>query len=397
MRQKSNFCPLPFSSIALNSTGVVTPCCVFSQNEGLSVDQYSHADSEAKNFQWVTELFSKEASPIACRSCYIKENRGLPSKRTKNLTKLKPLSTSPAPYYFDLHFSNLCNLQCATCMSQFSSQWIDFDKKNVDSQFQRESHDLFKPRQGKRFVEKMVNDIKIYLQTPQEVPPEISALGGEPFMSKEFRELLRTLDREDLLDKVKISVTTNATLHDEELMTLIEGALDSTLCLSIDATGLLFNYVRGGDWHQVTKNIDTFKKYDIKRFFFFPTFSLFNFFSISDLLRWYTEVRNSYESLGRKTRIRFTSSVSSPSYTSFLVLPKEIRQEVTVLNEVKSSLSEIELQELKSLLEALHHSPRVQGIERSVAWIKEIDRIRNMKFFDLAPDYLIRHLESVHE
>ena len=81
--------------------------------------------------------------PYSCSSCKLKESQNIQSRRTRTWERkiarygqndaINILNNQEKSYirHLEITFSNLCNITCAMCSSEFSSSWINLDKKAI--------------------------------------------------------------------------------------------------------------------------------------------------------------------------------------------------------------------------------------------------------------------------
>ena len=139
---------------------------------------------------------------------------------------------SPEILYYDLRYSNLCNLRCQTCGPGASSAWAE--QLGLDNKFLS-----WEPE-----IEINPNARKIYLA------------GGEPFMIKSFSKALNGFANKDC----EIIINTNATIITDHMMDALKPFTNICFTLSIDGIGKVNDQIRtGSDWDTIVKNIETMK------------------------------------------------------------------------------------------------------------------------------------------
>lgn len=137
LKDKKNFCILPWIHSRIGQDGNVYPCCqmsYFYPYGNLADGSFSKAwNSDAAKEMRLAMLADRPFS--VCESCRKVEASGLNSTRQKMnlqfekdfyLTELTQNDGS-LPYenlrFLDIRFSNSCNFKCRTCNSENSTAW----------------------------------------------------------------------------------------------------------------------------------------------------------------------------------------------------------------------------------------------------------------------------------
>jgi organic radical activating enzyme len=186
-------------------------------------------------------------------------------------------------HYWDVRFSNICNLKCRSCGSIFSSRWYDDDVKIWGKPL--------RPRV--QFAGRHEEDV--WEQMQEHIPhlDQIYFAGGEPLIMEEHNRILKLLIEKGNT-RVKLIYNTNLT----ELKFKRESVLDlwkhfPSVCVaaSLDDMGDRGAVIRSGtDWTQVEQNIR-----DLKRecphidFMISPTLSLMNIWNFTRFHRYMVE------------------------------------------------------------------------------------------------------------
>ena len=186
-----------------------------------------------------------------------------------------------------LNTSNLCNFKCRMCNSMFSNSWINDDKLLIDNGFQREEYvDYTKNR----------NDLITFVANllPQLTDLRmITVTGGEPFINNDLLDVFDMLDNSGILKNVRLSITTNGSLLQEEHLLRLRKAKSVNINISVDGTGKLFEYMRGGEqctWEELTGKIDMLCKFrnEYKNFLFSPnaSYQIYNMLNVKEFYDW---------------------------------------------------------------------------------------------------------------
>lgn len=190
---------------------------------------------------------------IACvkrESSQIKSLREMmPRKYEKNGIISNYDKTNCKIEHLDVCFNNLCNQQCLMCKSECSSKWYLYDKKNESSQFKR------KPVKYKKWsttdnMKKIIN-----------ILPQLKILqikGGEPLIQEEVKQTLLFIIENDL--DINVEFLSNFQELSDEMMDILHSLKKLSLRISLDSSGNMYNWTRGGDWNKTVNNIESFMK-----------------------------------------------------------------------------------------------------------------------------------------
>ena len=284
LMHSDTFCMLPWIHLHAWPDGRAYPCCL-----GKAEHPVGNFKEKSMKEIWNDEPMRAmrrnmlEDRPCAeCGDCYEQESAGFASMRNnsnKNFAQHIDLIDQTLPdgtlpdmklHYWDVRFSNICNLKCRSCGSIFSSRWYDDDIKLWGKEL--------RPRV--QFAGRHEEDV--WEQMQEHIPhlDQIYFAGGEPLIMEEHNRILKLLIEKGNTN-VRLIYNTNLT----ELRFKKESVIDlwkhfSNVCVaaSLDDMGERAAVIRSGtDWTQVEQNIR-----DIKRecphidFMISPTLSLMN-------------------------------------------------------------------------------------------------------------------------
>jgi len=217
-----------------------------------------------------------------CEDCYEQEAAGFASMRNNSnkafgqhtdlVDQTLPDGTSPDMklHYWDVRFSNICNLKCRSCGSIFSSRWYDDDVKLYGK--------ALRPRV--QFAGRHSEDV--WQQMQEHIPylEQIYFAGGEPLIMEEHNRILKLLIEKGNT-QVRLIYNTNLTelkYKKESVLELWKHFPSVCVAASLDDMGERAAVIRSGtDWAQVEQNIR-----DLKRecphidFMISPTLSMMN-------------------------------------------------------------------------------------------------------------------------
>jgi len=202
-----------------------------------------HKDKKVSNL--LTDLESGKKNN-ACKECWNLESNGIVSMRqqslkneggSKSLEMLEQEALHKKLKYLVLDSGLQCNFACRTCGPHSSSghtkEWI--------------------ARTGKEWKQRPISFDAIVSEDLSSVT-NIEVLGGEPFVN---------LNHLEIVDKVKdnklywLTYTTNGSVKlNKEIYDRFKNFKAVHICLSIDAIGKQFEYIRTlGKWEKVKNNI----------------------------------------------------------------------------------------------------------------------------------------------
>ena len=265
-----NFCVNPFYQKSLRRRSDF-PCCWLNQID----DDYSHDK--------LRDDFNKGIKSKYCKTCWISEAKGLPSKRIQDNKQLSLHSKkSLQTLYEERHqnitrslqvaTSNLCNLACKTCHVLDSTRWYaEHNHFNKD--------DVWKGT--KKFDMTKITDKDLLNLNSLEI------LGGEPFIDTNHYSLLQRLIN---LGKTNMSITytTNGQqMPMPQLMQLLEKFEVVKISLSVDGTGTAFEYMRWpGKWKTIIDVMEKLKGIPNFQISVYSSISNMNAFYFPEIVEW---------------------------------------------------------------------------------------------------------------
>jgi organic radical activating enzyme len=232
-----------------------------------------------------------ETPNAACGRCYEQEASGFFSGR-KSANKhhghhVKKLESNPFEMtYWDIRFSNLCNLKCRSCGHIFSSQWYQDQAKLAGGDWKERNTVL-------NYAGRTETDMWAQLEPHLDYVEQIYFAGGEPLLMEEHYRILDELVRRGRFD-VRLIYNTNFTHTDLKGRSVFEywKQFDSVAVgASLDASGARGEYIRKGtDWSVVEQNRrDMLKICPGVDFYISPTLSIMNAWHLPDFHREWVE------------------------------------------------------------------------------------------------------------
>jgi len=334
LTESKTFCMYPWIHLHAYPTGEAYPCCLAEYKVG----QVGHCHTQTLKEIWtgapmqqLRDNMLNEQPSAACGRCYEQEANGFFSGR-KSANKhhghqIKKLEINPFEMtYWDIRFSNLCNLKCRSCGHIFSSNWHQDQKKLVQNHFVQaykaikdlswpeitsvddfESlpdrikeecitvHKVFPPKdvQPLSYAGRHETDIWEQLEPHLDYVEQIYFAGGEPLLMEEHYRILDELVKRGLFH-VKLLYNTNFTHTDLKGKSVFEywKLFDSVAVgASLDDSGTRGEYIRKGtDWAVVEQNRQEMLQVcpDVD-FYISPTLSIMNAWHLPDFHRDWVE------------------------------------------------------------------------------------------------------------
>jgi organic radical activating enzyme len=228
-----------------------------------------------------------ETPHAACTRCYEQEQSGFFSGR-KSANKhhghhIKRIEDGNFQMsYWDIRFSNLCNLSCRSCGHIFSSSWYQDQSKLAGDRWAEQNKAL-------NYAGRTSTDMWEQLIPHLDYVEQIYFAGGEPLMMAEHYNILDELERRGRFD-VRLIYNTNFTqtkLKDRTVFDYWKKFKSVAVGASLDAMGPRAEYIRKGtNWDTVERNraemLEVCPKVD---FYISPTLSIMNALHLPDFHR----------------------------------------------------------------------------------------------------------------
>jgi len=260
------FCILPWIHLSIEPNGTVLPCCIAKATVGNTKNQTLR---EIWNNEPMAELrrnMLADTPSVACQDCYEHESTGIRSLRNgcnraygHNIKSLVD-STQPSGQlpqmelrYWDVRFSNICNLKCRMCSSKYSSRWAEDDAKLWGRSF---NPVILFPGQDEDDVWNQIQEHIPYVES-------IYFAGGEPLIMEQHNRLLRQLIEKGNT-KVHLTYATNLTelkYKNSSVLDLWRHFPKVGVTASLDDMSNRASVIRSGtDWADIEQNIRDLKR-----------------------------------------------------------------------------------------------------------------------------------------
>jgi len=289
LEDSKTFCIYPWIHLHAYPTGEAYPCCHGEM-------QYPVGDCRKNTLEEIwqgaamtqlrEDMLAERPNP-ACGRCYEQEQAGFFSgRRSANKHHghhIKKLDSNPFEMtYWDIRFSNLCNLSCRSCGHIFSSSWYQDQAKLAGADWARKNRPL-------NIAGRSATDMWEQLLPHMDYVEQIYFAGGEPLMMDEHYRILEELERRGRFD-VRLIYNTNFTqvrLKDRVVFDYWRRFDSVAVGASLDAMGPRAEYIRRGtDWDTVRRNreqmLEICPRVD---FYISPTLSIMNAWHLPDFHR----------------------------------------------------------------------------------------------------------------
>ena len=255
------FCMLPWLHLHAFPDGRAYPCC-------FALDQYPVGDLNKDSMETVfnskgmkkMRLNMLDDKPSRqCTKCYDQEKSGFFSLRLSSNkhfghnismvdnTQLDGLADFVIKYW-DIRFSNLCNMACRSCGTWFSSNWYEDHKKLTGKP----------PNHAKIMrVGRTADDIWEQMLKQFDHVEQFYFAGGEPLIMEEHYRILKELDKRKMYHVRLIYNTNFSKLKFKDLDVLeLWNKFDSvSVGASLDAEGKRGEFMRKGTvWKDTVAN-----------------------------------------------------------------------------------------------------------------------------------------------
>ena len=295
LKESKTFCIYPWIHLHAYPTGEAYPCCHAEMKPGIVGNCRTNTLEEIwqdKPMQQLRADMLSETPHAACTRCYEQEESGFFSGR-KSANKhhghhIKKLDQNPFKMtYWDIRFSNLCNLKCRSCGHIFSSQWYQDQAKLAGGDWKARNSVL-------NYAGRTETDMWSQLEPHLDYVEQIYFAGGEPLLMEEHYRILEELVKRGRFD-VRLIYNTNFTHTDLKGRSVFEywkQFASVAVGASLDDQHDRAAYIRKGtDWHQVIANraemIQVCPNVD---FYISPTLSIMNAMTLPDFHQQWTEV-----------------------------------------------------------------------------------------------------------
>jgi radical SAM protein with 4Fe4S-binding SPASM domain len=326
LSESKTFCIYPWIHLHAYPTGEAYPCCHAEMKHKVgncrdsTLDQIWH-DTPMKDLR--NDMLNEVENPT-CGRCYEQEKSGFFSGR-KSANKhhghhIDRIDSDDFQMtYWDIRFSNLCNLSCRSCGHIFSSSWFKDQSKLAGGDWA--SHN--KPM---NYAGRHETDMWEQLLPHIDYVEQIYFAGGEPLLMEEHYQILEELVSRGRFD-VRLIYNTNFThtsLKDKSVFEYWKLFKSVAVGASLDGAEDYAEYIRKGtDWEQVERNrVEMLRICPNVDFYISPTLSILNALHLPDFHKNWVE--RGYI-LAQDLNINI---LQDPTYLRIDIAPQEYKEEI---------------------------------------------------------------------
>ncbi len=392
--KSKHFCILPWLHLHAFPDGRAYPCCMGAMFEPVG-NLRKQTMEEVWNDQPLREMrqnMLQDKPSKECTKCYEQEKSGFMSMRLSQNKELghnidmidHTQSDGSAPFklkYYDIRFSNLCNLACRSCGDIFSSNWVKESKR-----YGWAPKDKPNVEYAGRFEMDMWEQMIPHLDNIQ----QIYFAGGEPLMMKEHYMFLEELIKRGKTD-VRLIYNSNFTelkFKQKDVLEMWKHFPDVSVGASLDAMGPRAEIMRyGTKWPKVEENrlrmLEVCPQVD---FYISSTVSVFNAFHIP----------NFHKDWADKGLIRIQdfniNILQGPDNYRVDIMPLKMKHKLT--SQINDHIDYIEDKDplnratvgFKSLITFLWANDNSKHIPSFVKLVNKLDRFRNEDTWKTFPE-----------
>jgi sulfatase maturation enzyme AslB (radical SAM superfamily) len=217
-----------------------------------------HTSTVRRDIQ--NKMLKGEIIPDSCSLCYNYEKLGIESYRQfeskdwlnqLDISEFDQLDKINSPRYYEIAWSNRCNIKCRGCVPSRSSA--------IETEFKR--HQVIMP--WKDSVSDNYPPIDIVDIENLDHLSRVYITGGEPLIMPETVEFMRRCVAAGRTD-FELTMSTNGVKVPEEFLNLAKKFTNLNLSLSLDGFEKINDYWRSGSkWARIVQNMHLFKEQGI--------------------------------------------------------------------------------------------------------------------------------------
>lgn len=397
LSQSKTFCMYPWIHLHAWPNGEAFPCC-----HAEAKPSYGSTRTQTLKEIWNDQPMKKlrqdmlnEVANESCTRCYEQEKSGFFSGRQSSnkhhghqidridQTKSDGYLEQFEMTYWDIRFSNLCNLKCRSCGHIFSSQWYQDQAKLAGPDWKARNSVL-------NYAGRTETDIWEQLEPHLDYVEQIYFAGGEPLLMEEHYRILNELVRRGRFD-VRLIYNTNFThtdLKGNSVFDYWKQFKSVAVGASLDDMGRRGEYIRKGtDWAVVEQNRrDMLRVCPEVDFYISPTLSIMNAWHLPDFHRdWVSKGLLRAQDLN-------VNILQDPAHFRIDIAPAEYKQQLA--QKYQEHLTWLQgkdplnraTQGFESAITFMMATDNTHLIDTFWRKTHELDSIRNEKIMDIIPE-----------
>ena len=394
-------CIAPFKCVAIDYDGNVKPDAIYKVPLGNLNNHYLVDIWNDNPWTQLRKDHSQFQQNKGCEKCYKKEELSGHSRRLFFETLFvdratcynnKPIVTDINTTSFlmlDVIPSNKCNLKCIHCSGAVSTAWVADEKKllkNMTGYWRNSDYGHFVLDDS--VIDNIFADTSVF-----EDLCYVAIRGGEPMYEPKNRAILQKLIDLGLNKQVTIDISTNATVDDEQLFDHLRQFKSLIFYISIEGTGELYNYTRGGNNYDISvveNMIEKLKTFDnLEEVCITFTTMAANVFAIRDAWNFVQKYKDFCS-------FSFSNTVVNPAYLSLDVLSAEMKEQAaSMIEDIDDKIKwpgqdnyySVGITKLAQQLKKPEHAEQQKLWKYFKEYIIDLDKIRNTDFISAAPQF----------
>ena len=391
LMKSKTFCMIPWTHIHGFPTGEAYPCCLGEMQHPIgnmrtnTLEEIWNGDA----YKDMRQNMLNDNSCKECTRCYEQEEQGFFSMRNSSnkhfghhIDKVdQGVNPDFKLVYWDIRFSNQCNMKCRSCGPMFSSLWYDDHVK---------MHGKAPNHKRIEWAGKNKNDIWEQMIPHIDCIEQIYFAGGEPLIMQEHYNILKELVKREkfhlkLIYNTNFSITTWKDLDVLEMWKLFDSV---SIGASLDAMGERAELMRSGTvWSETLANRDRMLKVCPNvDFYISPTVSLMNIDHVVDFHKdWINRGFLKPQDLN-------VNILQSPDWYRADCLPEYLKNIVTkkIQEHIEWLSPQDHLQRatngFKSSLSFMNNTDNTQNLKKFNQVTSQLDSVRNEKFYNIFPE-----------
>ena len=358
MQNIFNDCWAKTNAIEVKHDNKFRPCCVF---KGKSVQFDRSIDNTLSKFH---TLDDKQVAS-ACSYC-IDKSKVEPVGRKVLLDRYKQQGYE---FFYDLQLSNVCNLACTMCNSEYSSKWVKLGQqlnKDYLIGFNKTSNTTW----NKDIANKVVTDINNKSMLGNVV---VSIKGGEPTVQPEVIEFFNALKHKH---HVHLHIVTNLQRWPVWFDTMLHKFKSVKITVSIEGIEETYEYSRVyGSWKSFDTNVKQLESAAKQSNISWSFGPLITAHTVGDTSRTFNYIKQyRYGDI--------SNFVYSPIYVNPTILPDAITHAI-----VEDMHEQFDLLK-QSMINTKHNK---QQFENFIDYTKQLDKTLNTQFIDTPTGKYFKH------
>ena len=395
------FCMLPWMHMHAFPDGRAYPCCLSEYWHPVG-DLRKNTMAEVWNqgpYKQMRKNMLEGKECKECTKCYEQEANGFFSMRNDSNRnyghhiKETEQTTEDGEHdefkirYWDVRFSNLCNMSCRSCGPIFSSQWYNDHVKLYNKKPDVLGRDMLRIEHTTGNEDDMINQMLPHLPHLEQV----YFAGGEPLIMKEHYFMLEKLIELGKTD-VRVQYNTNFSemrYKDKHVFEYWKNFKNVSVGASLDASGARAELMRKGtEWTQTVENRRRMLvEVPHVDFYVSATVSIMNILHVLDFHKEWVE-------LGLIKPQDFNINVlQGPEWYRIDVLPTWFKEEI-VYPAYEEHIAWLQPQDklqratngYKSLMNMMKASDNSHDMDKFKKEIYTLDKLRGEKFWDTFPE-----------